>query len=266
MTTTASQFVGSIPENYDHGLGPHIFIGYAGDLAERVAGRAPRRVLELAAGTGIVTRHLRDRLPESTQIIASDLNLPMLEVARAKFPGDETVSFEQVDALDIPFEAADFDVVTCQFGVMFFPDKARSYAEVLRVLKPGGHYVFNVWDSWATNPFARVTHEAVEAFFPDDPPGFYKVPFSYHDPDEIRDAVAAAGFSDVKIQPVPLRSPIPSAARFAEGLVYGNPLLLEISERGGDPEAVRSAVEQAITAELGPEMPLQAIVVEATKP
>ena len=172
MTEEASRFVGSIPEHYDAGLGPHIFEGYAEDLAGRVAALDPAAVLELAAGTGIVTRRLRDVLPAGCDIVASDLNQPMLDFAEAKFAPDESVGFEVADATDLPWQDERFDVVTCQFGVMFFPDKHRSYAEARRVLRAGGHYVFNVWDAWPFNAFAEITHDVVAGFFPDDPPRF----------------------------------------------------------------------------------------------
>ena len=265
MSTQAARFVGSIPENYDEGLGPHIFNDYADDLARRVAALRPRTVLELAAGTGIVTRKLRDVLASDCDLLSSDLNLPMLDVAKAKFQADEAVSFEQVDAMDLRFEEASFDVVICQFGVMFFPDKSRSYSEVYRVLKPGGSYVFNVWDSWDSNLFAEITHRAVEGFFPEDPPGFYKVPFHYHDASEIRDSVIRAGFTKVTVEHLPLKSKIPSAGRFAKGLVFGNPLFEEIVTRGGDPEQVCAVVAVAIEQQLGSEMPLQALIVHASK-
>lgn len=265
MTTPAAQFIGSIPENYDKGLGPRIFNGYADDLARRVAGLRPRSVLEMAAGTGIVTRRLRDLLARDCDLLSTDLNEPMLEVAKAKFGADEPVRFEQADALDLRFEDARFDVVACQFGVMFFPDKGRSYAQVHRVLKPGGSYIFNVWDSWGANPYAEVAHNAVAEFFSDDPPGFYRIPFGYHDADEISSAVTGAGFADVAVERVSLISKIPSARDFAQGLVFGNPLHEEIVTRGGDPEAVRAAVTRAIERHLGSEMSLQALVVQASK-
>lgn len=265
MARQAAQFVGTIPENYDDGLGPHIFFGYGDDLARRVAALAPRRVLELAAGTGIVTRRLRDLLPDACQLVASDLNPPMLEVAKAKFPVDAGVTFEQADASALPFEDESFDVVVCQFGVMFFPDKDRAYGEALRVLQPGGRYLFNVWDSWAANPYARIVHEVVAGFFPDDPPGFYEVPFGYHDPDAIRAALQRAGFARAAVAPLSLTSKIPSAARFARGLVFGNPLYEEIVSRGGAPEAVCAAVATAIDQDLGAQMPLKAFVIQASK-
>lgn len=265
MTTGAARFTGTIPENYDEGLGPHIFADYASDLATRVAGLRPSKVLELAAGTGIVSRKLRDALADDCELIISDLNPPMLEVAKLKFKSGESVSFEQVDATELRFEDALFDVVACQFGIMFFPDKDRSYSEVFRVLKPGGAYIFNVWDSWQFNPFAQRAHEVVATFFPDDPPGFYKVPFSYHDTAEIEEVVLRAGFSAVTIERVNLISKIQSAEKFATGIIFGNPLFEEIESRGGDANAIHAALSVVIETELGSEMPLQAIVVHASK-
>jgi ubiquinone/menaquinone biosynthesis C-methylase UbiE len=179
MSNDAS-FIGNIPEHYDRGLGPIIFVDYAADIARRAAACSPTRVLETAAGTGIVTRQLRDFLPAGASLTATDLNPPMIEVARAKFQPDERVDWRPADATALPFPDGSFDAVVCQFGVMFFPDKDRSYREVHRVLAPGGRYLFNVWDAHRYNPFGRITHEVAGSFFPVDPPQFYKVPFSYH--------------------------------------------------------------------------------------
>ena len=265
MTEEASRFVGSIPEHYDAGLGPHIFEGYAEDLAGRVAALDPAAVLELAAGTGIVTRRLRDVLPAGCDIVASDLNQPMLDFAEATFAPDESVGFEVADATDLPWQDERFDVVTCQFGVMFFPDKHRSYAEARRVLRAGGHYVFNVWDAWPFNAFAEITHDVVAGFFPDDPPGFYRVPFGYHDVEVIRRSLLDAGFRAASAETVQLTSAIPSAENFARGLVFGNPLFQEIEQRGGDADAIHAAVADALARRLGSQMQIRAIVVHAQK-
>jgi ubiquinone/menaquinone biosynthesis C-methylase UbiE len=264
MTAQSARFIGSIPENYDVGLGPHIFTGYAADIARRTAALAPSSVLELAAGTGIVTRELRDVLGVDCELLASDLNGPMLEVAKAKFAADELVAFQEVDATHLGFADGTFDVIVCQFGVMFFPDRDRSYAEAVRVLKPGGSYLFNVWDSWAENAFGQIAHEAVEARFPHDPPGFYRVPFSYHDADEIQAALRGAGFANVAVERVPLTSRISTPAKFAQGIVFGNPLYEEIIARGGDPQKVHESVVAAIEQRLGSQMQLQALVFQAT--
>lgn len=263
MPDQASRFVDSIPEFYDRELGPHLFEAYAADLAARVAALAPRSVLELAAGTGIVTRALRDALPADCELLATDLNPPMLDWAKAKFRTDENIRFQPVDAMQLPFEDASFDVVVCQFGVMFFPDKPQSYREVKRVLRTGGRYLLSVWDSWEANPFARMAHEVVAGFFPDNPPGFYRVPFAYHDRGLIEAELTGSGFGEVTLEPLPLISSIPSLEALAHGLVYGNPLYDEILDREGDPALVSAAVGAALADQLGDSMPLRAIVVDA---
>ena len=180
MSDRATNFTGSIPQFYDHGLGPVFFTDFADDIARRAAASAPMRVLEIAAGTGIVTRRLRDLLPREAYLIATDLNPPMLEVARQKFRPGEAVEFQPADATALPFPDASFDAVVCQFGVMFFPDKDKGHREARRVLVSGGRYLFSVWDSHRHNPIGWLITDILARFFPQDPPQFYQVPFSYH--------------------------------------------------------------------------------------
>jgi ubiquinone/menaquinone biosynthesis C-methylase UbiE len=269
MSNDAS-FVGNIPEHYDCGLGPMVFVDYAADIARRAAACSPARVLETAAGTGIVTRQLRDLLPAGVRLTATDLNSPMLEIARAKFRPDEQVDFRPADATTLPFPDGIFDAVVCQFGVMFFPEKDKSYREIHRVLASGGHYLFNVWDAHRYNPFGRIAHEVAGSFFPADPPQFYRVPFSYHQIDPIKESLIDAGFTDINVAVLRLEKEIPDAALFARGLVYGNPLIDQIRARGGvDPDRVVDALTQALRVEFGSDpsrMPLQAIIFSATRP
>lgn len=264
-----SQFVGSIPEFYDRYLGPHIFVDFADDLAARVAESSPNNVLELAAGTGIVTLALRKRLPPAANLTATDLNQPMLDIARKKFAAADNLVFRVADAQAIPFADGEFDAVACQFGIMFFPDKERSCREVFRVLSPGGRYVFNVWDSPAHNPFGRIAHETIGSFFKSDPPKFYQVPFGYYSIDAIKDTLSAAGFRDIVASVVDRVSEIPDAEAFAKGMVFGNPSIEEIRARATvAPEAIVAAITSALSAAFGAapgRMPLQAIVFEASK-
>lgn len=270
MTAEAARFTGSIPEHYDHCLGPNIFVDFAVDMAQRVAALAPSRILETAAGTGILTRRLRDALPAGTSLTATDLNPPMLEVAKAKFQGADAVEFMPADAMALPFADAAFDAVVCQFGVMFFPDKGRSYGEVHRLLAPGGHYLFSVWDAFRYNPFAGIANGVVERFFPDDPPQFYKVPVSCHEIDPVKNALIAAGFSDISISVVSRQKEVVDPAAFARGLVFGNPLVEQIRMRGGvDPEEVVATILRELQREFGAgptRMPLQIIVFSARRP
>lgn len=265
MNEQAAQFTGSIPENYDRGLGPVLFHGWAEDVSRRVALLRPNNVLELAAGTGIVTRELRNVLPGECKLIATDLNPPMLDVAKAKFHPQENVQFEQADAMNLGYESGRFDLAICQFGVMFFPDKERSHAEVLRVLKPAGEYLFTLWDSWEANPFARVIHETIARFCPNDPPGFYKVPYAYHDAEAIRGAALNAGFNEVTVQRLETPSRIESARGFAEGLIFGNPVYDELIARGVDPSEVCDAMATAVAAEIGAEILLRILFARAKK-
>src|SRR5712664_3886671 len=239
MSDRAADFTGSIPSFYDQGLGPIFFAEFADDIARRVVASAPKRVLEIAAGTGIVTRRLRDVLSREAHLTATDLNPPMLEVARAKFNRDEMVEFQPADATALPFPDASFDTIVCQFGVMFFPDKDKAYREAYRVLARGGQYVFNVWDSHRYNPVGRLMTEIAAGFFPADPPQFYQVPFGYHRIDPIKDSLSAAGFSEIRIAVLSLDKMIPDVAAYTRALVYGNPLIDQIRARGGvDPERV----------------------------
>jgi SAM-dependent methyltransferase len=263
MNKQAANFVGSVPRNYDQHLGPRIFQGYAEDLSQRVACHRPTAVLELAAGTGILSRCLRNALPAACDLLATDLNEPMLAIARQKFADGEPVRFQTADATQLSLADASFDAVACQFGVMFFPDKDQSFAEVARVLRPGGRYVFNTWGSWLDNPFSNIANRTVEALFPEDPPGFYRVPFSYHDAELITAALTSAGFTDIRTEFLQLEATAEPHDDFARGLVFGNPLEEEIRDRGADPHAVQAAITTALQQDLPEPMPLKALVVEA---
>lgn len=263
-------FTGSIPEIYDRELGPVIFADYAADMARRVATAGVGNVLEIAAGTGIVTRALRDRLSPGARLTATDLNAPMLDVARTKFAPGEAVAFRPADAQALPFDDAAFDAVACQFGVMFFPDKPLAYRETWRVLNSGGRFVFSVWDSARHNPVLRHAHALVTAAFPIDPPMFYLVPVSYCALDPIKAALEDAGFADIQIAVLARVKEVASIFGFAHGFVYGNPTIDLIRARGGvDPDAIVERLARALESEFGAgpcRLPMQAIVVEARRP
>lgn len=267
MTDPNARFVGSIPENYDRYLGPVLFEPCARDLARRVPAKPGARVLEIACGTGIVTRYLRERLPRDARLVATDLNPPMIEIARRKLEGVKGIDWQPADACALPFAAGSFDVVVCEFGLMFVPDKPLALREARRVLSPGGTFLFNVWDSLDRNTFAKLAHEKVNSFFESDPPTFYQVPFSLYDAEALRQPLADAGFDKVTIEAVAFTGESPGARDLARGLIEGNPVGNTIRERPGmNVDAVIDAVAALLAREFGDRptrIPLHEIVVTA---
>ncbi len=246
MSNVDLVFTGSIPALYERYLGPLIFAPYAVDVAERVANSGPHRVLETASGTGILTRELVRRLPETTEIVATDLNQPMLDFAAAQ-PGMTRAAFRRADALALPFPDRSFDVVACQFGAMFFPDKVAGYREAERVLRPGGCFVFSVWDRIEENEFADVVTAAVAALFPNDPPSFLKrTPHGYHDAARIRGDLTAAGFGRVTLETIEHRSRAAGYRDPAIGYCQGTPLRNEIEAR--DAARLGEATDAAVVS------------------
>lgn len=224
-------FAGSIPKLYETYLVPMIFEPYAEDLVKRLAAKSPTRVLEIAAGTGVVTRKLAAVLPESVSIVATDLNQAMLDVA-AETGTCRPVEWQQADAMQLPFSEGTFDAVVCQFGAMFFPDKAKAFSEVRRVLSPGGVFIFNVWDRIEENEFADVITIALAALFPQDPPQFLtRTPYGYYDHSIIaRDLVAGGFTASPQITTVTARSRAASARIPAFAYCQGTPLRNAIEE------------------------------------
>lgn len=247
MVATDKVFAGSIPEIYDRLLVPLIFEPYALDLATRLAKTGPRKVLETAAGTGVLTRAIASQLPAYARIVATDLNQPMLDRASAQQSGDDRIDWRQADALALPFEDQDFDAVACQFGVMFFPDKMQGYKEARRVLKPGGRFLFNVWDRISENEFADVVTDALAAVFPHDPPRFMaRTPHGYHDVEQIRDELKAAGFANISVDAVDAMSKASSPQEPAVAYCQGTPLRNEIEAR--DAARLEDATKNAADA------------------
>ena len=268
MTATDTVFAGSIPGLYDRYMGPMVFAPYAEIVAARARAFQPARILETAAGTGIVTAALHAALPDA-EIVATDLNQAMLDVAAGRIRSDQ-VSFLAADAQSLPFPDASFDLIASQFGVMFFPDKVAANAEARRVLRDGGHYILVIWDSVDRNLATKVAGTAVAELFPDDAAAFFeRIPFRYHDRTAIERDLHSAGFAAIAFETVELRSRAPSASDAAIGLCQGTPMRSELEKRGpGALEQATDAATQALEQFEGPDgfdAPMSAHIVVATK-
>ncbi|MDX6200111.1 MAG: hypothetical protein QOJ79_3262 [Actinomycetota bacterium] len=226
---------------YDEHLVPAVFRPYADDLAARIAARGPRQVLELAAGTGVLTQAVLALLP-TAEVTATDLNVAMVDVGARQVPA---ATWRQADAMRLPFDHASFDLVACQFGVMFFPDRPAAYAGVARVLRPGGHFLFNCWGPLATHEVETTVIAPLAEAFPDDPPTFLaRVPHGYHDADRVVADLTTAGFREVHVETVELEC-TGTAADLARGYCRGTPLRAEIEARG-DLDATTPVVAAAL--------------------
>lgn len=224
-------------------------------------------MLEIAAGSGAVTRAIARALPAAVSIVASDLNQATLDVSAARMTG-RRIEWQVADAAALPFEDRAFNAVVCQFGVMFLPDKTRGFAETRRVLAPGGVYLFNVWDTLESNGFALVATQALAAVFPDDPPTFFaRVPYGYNDSAAIRAALAQAGFVNMEIETLEKTSRAPSPRAAAIGICHGTPLRNEIEARDANRlDEATDAVAAALAAKFGSgaiEARMRALVVTA---
>jgi ubiquinone/menaquinone biosynthesis C-methylase UbiE len=237
-------FTGSVPENYDRYMVPLIFEPYAADIARRAASFSPNAVLEIAAGTGVVTRALAPKLSAGASYVVTDLNQPMLDYGESRQPPDTRITWQQADAMSLPFEDAAFDLVCCQFGAMFFPDRTSAYREARRVLKRGGHFLFSVWDHIEENIFANDVTNALARMFPNDPPKFMaRTPHGYHDTTVIRRDLEKAGFSsviiDTRAEQSRASSPHIPALAYCQGTLLRN----EIEAR--EPGKLQAAIEYA---------------------
>lgn len=266
MSSSDTVFSGSIPEFYHRMMVPLIFEPYALDLANRLG--AARDILEVAAGTGAVTRALAARLPADARIVATDLNQPMIDYAAQRLQGERRVTWRQADALALPFADQSFDAVLCQFGAMFFPDRVRGYREARRVTRKSGRFLFSVWDRISDNAFAHVITERLSELHPQTPPRFLaRTPHGYHDADKIRADLVAAGFAKIAIEPVEKISRAETALDVARAYCHGTPLRNEIEAIAGTSlAAATEAAAAALRRRFGDgpiEGPIKALVIEA---
>lgn len=252
-STSGTVFAGAIPDLYDRYMVPMLFDPYAADMAARVAALRPGAVLETAAGSGAVTRALAPRLGQGVRYVVTDLSAQMLQRAQTQQPPDGRIEWGVADALKLDHADASFDVVLCQFGVMLFPDRVKGFAEARRVLKPGAPYIFSVWGALDRNDIPAAMWQAVQEFYPDDPPDFFpRLPHGYHDPARITADLRAAGFAQVDVETLTLPSHAPSARQAAVALCQGTPFRTEVEARDATRlEELTAHVEAALRRRFG---------------
>jgi len=249
---TQSPFDAEVARAYQTALVPLIFEPYAEDLARTAQALAPQQVLEIACGTGVVTRALASALPSSCTLVASDLSTSMLSFAQ-EVGTARPVTWQQADAMSLPFAEDGFDLVVCQFGVMFFPDRVAAYREVRRVLRPGGAFLFNLWNDLGGNGFAAHVSDALDAHFPKDPPAFLaRTPHAHGFPAEIEAELRAAGFGGCRWKQLDESSVAKNPEHAAVAYCHGTPLRGEILVR--DPlglDRATAAVAACLRANYG---------------
>jgi SAM-dependent methyltransferase len=270
MAQNDSSFTGNLPQLYDRELGDVMFSPYAADIARRLSNLTSGNLLETAAGTGIVTQALAASLPDAVDIVATDLNQPMLDHASSK-PGMARVRFQQADALALPFPDRAFDTVVCQFGVMFFPDRVAGLREARRVLRPGGKFLFSAWGQIDDNPVMAITVEALRRRYPAHPTWFLeRTPCGYFDLDVMRSDLRSAGFASSTIETVKLAGSVTGPRAPALGFCQGTPMMAEImSVDPGGLQAATDAAESLLRDRFGPgpfSTDLLALVVETMAP
>ena len=268
ISSTAFTFSGLIPRHYDQYQGPMFFEPYAIDVSNRIDISSVHIALEIACGTGRVTRHLRKVIPSTAKLIASDISPDMLAVAKEKLKGLD-VDWRIIDAHELPFGENTVDLVVCCFGYMFVPDKSKAFAEAYRVLKPGGMFLFTTWDKLENNAASFVHRKIAKAYLEDPLPASYNLAFSMNDEMMIRNLLHDAGFSKIAIEMVNKISVCPTAKEAAEGLVQGGPLYDEIMKRNSAwIDEIKIKVETELAEKFGKApvaAPMTALVTQAWK-
>lgn len=239
-----AKFSADVATIYDDGMGPYIFEPYAIDMANKIASSVnvseTSQVLELACGTGRLTTHLLSTFPPSTKIIASDLNVGMIDVAKKRISASN-ITFQEANIEALPFESSSFDLVVCQYGFMFCPNKEKAFAEAFRVLKPGGKLLFNVWGRLEENAVVVIPNEILKSLFPEDPPQFFYTPFCMYDVSATIQLLEAASFREIVHHEVCISAIWPSKEFVANALIKGAPIYHSLRAKS------ESAVDEVLT-------------------
>jgi len=266
VTDTRADYGGTIPAYYDSCLGPAWFDAFGADLVGRLPAGGSGDVLEIACGTGRVTRRLRASIDDTRRLVASDVSPAMLDYARKELGDGPGIEWRVADAGSLPFETGEFSAVVCAFGMMFVPDRRAAFREVRRVLKSGGTLLFSVWDRIEENPAAAINAEVVEGLFPGDAEVRFRTPYEMHDPGPLRQLLHETGFREARIERKRIQVDGVSARKIALGQIRGTPRSLFLEKRGASLDDVIEKVAAALTRAGGADPwrgPASAVVVEA---
>ena len=261
-------FGGEISQYYENHLGSFVFESFAVDLTSRIDWTGVGEILELACGSGRLTRHILEQLPPTVVFTATDLNEDMIGVAKDKVPSDR-VRWAPADMQDLPFKGESFDLIVCQFGIMLVPDQEKALAEIFRVLRPGGKVLFSTWTDLHYNRLWEIGSTVIKSIVGISPIERNPGPFALGDEPAVEDMLTKAGFGDIQGTVVTNTGEIESAERAAFGFIYGLPISLFIEkEKPGVLQTILRIMEEQLRAELGDHplrVPQKALVVEATK-
>lgn len=254
--------------HYDHFLGPLFFEPYAIEVAKRIDPSPVSIALEIAAGTGRVTRHIRERIAASAKLIASDISEEMLAEARKKLSHLD-IDWQKIDAQQLPFGDNSVDLVVCCFGYMFVPDRAKAFAEAYRVLRPGGVLLFTTWDKLEHNAVSYASRLVAEEYLKGPLPELYNLAISMSDEVVIRPLLEKAGFTKISIEKVEQFSVCPTAKEAATGLVDGGFIFNEIRQRNPEwIDEIKTRLENELSEKFGAApmiAPISAVISQAWK-
>ena len=248
MTEERWRLAGSGPESYERYQVPSVFAPLARMFLQRVRLQPGQHVLDVACGTGIIVRQAAPILGPTGHLVGVDLNVNMLDVAREHALTDgASVEWRQGDAASLPCSDSEFDVVICQQGLQFFPDKGGALREMYRVLKPGGLVAICVWRAIEHSPCHLAIARALGRHASEEVARRFQSPFSFGDRAVLDALMTEAGFRDVEIRVEVVMRRLRPPEESIPGLLASTPVGPEVAALD---RHTRDAIVQDVAAAL----------------